>query len=402
MGGRADGEPLYNRVNAISGNRIYLNTPLTQAYLAGDRVVNQSRLIVAGNSSATLENLRIDGNRAGNDEFTNWATTIDVHLSSTGTMIRDVEFVDSPGGALSIHGSNHVITDSRFERINLAVAHFSVATNVTMERNRSFDTNSLAELGEHSTGAYEWSLRNTGITIRDSVVENTDGWAFGHIRVLEGNSQIVIENNVIRNAQGTLELRNSSAAGGNRNVSLRFTGNEVVDSGVFHLSDANQAYPLTGITVEENRFWNGVAKVRSIDTASISGNRWFSAQGGSLPSFLDVSLLGPNVTLEDNAVMTLPLPGDATLDGIVDRRDIAEVIASFGREFGGSWVRGDFNFDGAVTLADLALLQKQLGSQDSASPQATAVPEPQASLSILCALASVFTFRHGRMRPNRP
>jgi hypothetical protein len=181
-GGAVDGEPYYNRVNAIVGNRIYLQRPLTQPYSAGDRVVNTHRLVVAGNPSATIENLRFDGNRAQNDQWTNWATSVDVHLSSTGTTIRNSEFVDSPGGALSVHGSNHTITDSSFERIDLAVAHFSASSNVLMERNRSRDTNRLAELGNHSSGAYEWSVRNVGITIRDSVVEDAHGWAFGNIR----------------------------------------------------------------------------------------------------------------------------------------------------------------------------------------------------------------------------
>jgi hypothetical protein len=113
-------------------------------------------------------------------------------------------------------------------------------------------------------------------------------------------------------------------------------------------------------------------------------------------------LQGPNVTLDDNAVMTLPRPGDATLDGFVDRGDVAQFVANFGREFGGNWVRGDFNFDGAVTHADLVILQKQLGSPNSASSLATPVPEPHAGVSILCALTAAVAFYHCRVRRSSP
>lgn len=398
-GGRTDGEPLLNRITAIAGNRLYLTRPLTQGYASGDRVVNQSRLVVAGNPSANLVNLRFDGNRAGNDEFTNWATSIDIHLSSTGTTIRDIEIVDSPGEALTVHGGDHYISDSHVERSGLAAVHFSAATNVVMERNRFTETNMFAELGGHASGAYEWSVRNVGITIRDSVIENAHGWAFGNIKSYAGNSDILIENNLIRNNQGTLVAHNSATTEGNRVLSLDFLGNEVVDSGPIQVTDFSPTQPLRDMVFADNRFWNSAFAIQYVDDTTLAGNRWFVPDGAELSSYLTTQALWPNVTLIDNVATPLPLSGDATLDGVVDRRDAAKLVANLGRLSGGTWTRGDFDFDGAVTLRDLAMLQANFASSNGGTISGLAVPEPSGFLMIVLGSVAMLArrvSRHGK------
>jgi hypothetical protein len=393
LGGRVDGEPLYNRINSIVGNRIHLHRPLTQSYLSGDRVVNASRLLAVENHSVNIENLRFDGNRAGNDQWTNWATSIDVHLSSVGTDIKDVHFFDSPGGALSVQGGGHTISDSLFERINLAVVHFSASSNILMERNRSRDTNSLAEFGLHSSGAYEWSVRNVGVTIRDSVIEDAKGWAFGNINIDSGNSNILIENNIVRNNEATLTVVSRTGAVGSRNLQLDFIGNEIVDSGIFRMIKFDR--PVLGLNLVDNRFWESTAAIETVGDAAIVGNRWYGSDGGTLSDYLTTDNLGPNATIVDNVASALPRPGDANLDGLVNRADAARFVADFGRRIGGNWTRGDFNLDGAVTIADLAILQAGLSPSVAGSAHApiNAVPEPSGLILLAAGISVVVALK---------
>ncbi len=92
------------------------------------------------------------------------------------------------------------------------------------------------------------------------------------------------------------------------------------------------------------------------------------------------------------------LPGDINLDGIVDGRDAAEFARYYGMPSGGTWTTGDFDFDGAITSADLAILQAHLGQSIAVSQSAAAVPEPSSfSLFALGLLAATVTsFRRRR------
>lgn len=72
----------------------------------------------------------------------------------------------------------------------------------------------------------------------------------------------------------------------------------------------------------------------------------------------------------------LPVPGDATLDRLVDVGDLGVLGANYGRSSGATWETGDFTGDGAVDVGDLGVLGAHYGQ-----PAGT-VPEP-ATLSLL-------------------
>jgi hypothetical protein len=95
------------------------------------------------------------------------------------------------------------------------------------------------------------------------------------------------------------------------------------------------------------------------------------------------------------------LPGDVTLDGTVDRRDLAQLAQSYGMRSGARWLDGDLNGDGGVGLVDLALVQRNLGQTSAWSPNAVMVPEPPAALLTLAALVALVgggICRRGRVR----
>jgi hypothetical protein len=87
------------------------------------------------------------------------------------------------------------------------------------------------------------------------------------------------------------------------------------------------------------------------------------------------------------------LPGDANLDGVVDRRDLVIVAQNYGTRQGAIKAMGDFDEDGVVGLTDAAIWRNHSTAM-LASP--AAVPEPAGML--LAAPAIVLLIAYGRRR----
>ena len=84
------------------------------------------------------------------------------------------------------------------------------------------------------------------------------------------------------------------------------------------------------------------------------------------------------------------LPGDATLDGVVDLSDFGRLKAQLGK--GGFWYQGNFNEDARVDLADFGVLKANFGRSVG-----TAIPEPPPwLLAALAAICCVGLRRSGR------
>jgi hypothetical protein len=93
---------------------------------------------------------------------------------------------------------------------------------------------------------------------------------------------------------------------------------------------------------------------------------------------------GLSWTIHDGSltISSSMLPGDANLDGRVDRADAAIVASNFGRASGATRGQGDFNGDGMVTLADLMVVQNNLGTGNFSQS-----PAPSAAASSVVASA---------------
>jgi hypothetical protein len=119
------------------------------------------------------------------------------------------------------------------------------------------------------------------------------------------------------------------------------------------------------------------------------------------------------------AVATIPaaLPGDANVDGRVDRLDLEGLRAGFlSATDADSWQSGDFDRSGSTTIADFGVLRAQFGA---AAPGVSAnltdadwaalaafgasVPEPSAATAALAAAAAAvgLTRRRRRRDPGR-
>jgi hypothetical protein len=84
---------------------------------------------------------------------------------------------------------------------------------------------------------------------------------------------------------------------------------------------------------------------------------------------------------------TIPEPGDANNDGLVDDRDASILGAHWLQTAGVGWAEGDFNGDGDVNDADAAILAAHWGEGVGEE----SVPEP-GSLALLAGMAVMGVF----------
>jgi hypothetical protein len=90
-----------------------------------------------------------------------------------------------------------------------------------------------------------------------------------------------------------------------------------------------------------------------------------------------------------------PIPGDANGDSVVDRTDVAIVMANYGQQ-NASFEQGNFNNDGKVGTADLILLQANL----TVAPGGSAVvPEPPAIILSVVVILCLTATQRGARRP---
>jgi hypothetical protein len=127
----------------------------------------------------------------------------------------------------------------------------------------------------------------------------------------------------------------------------------------------------------------------------ISGERpnfgfgiWSAADAGEQGNTFDFVSLdnvarpndGPKLVITGES--SAPMMGDINGDTVVDRADLAQLMASFGIASGATWADGDFDGNGAVTLVDVMMLKSHF--TPTAPSSAAAVPEPSSlAISIL-------------------
>ncbi len=118
------------------------------------------------------------------------------------------------------------------------------------------------------------------------------------------------------------------------------------------------------------------------------------ASGPGLGQFVASGVfVGADNVKHDFITTTTPRLGDANMDGVVNRADIAILSGNFGLTAGALWGHGDFNFDGKITVGDLAILHRNLAAPSSPA----AVPEPSSlALALPCLAAVAFVRRRRR------
>jgi hypothetical protein len=144
-----------------------------------------------------------------------------------------------------------------------------------------------------------------------------------------------------------------------------------------------------------------LASLRGLGVRSLSFNLESSDTGFfgvNTPAYfaLDNLLLAPPKSTDPS------VPGDTNLDGVVSRDDVVAVMASLGQSSGAVWQSGDFDRDGRVSLADVAILQSHFGVVGpitvGGGPQA--VPEPATAFVAACGALFALIARRRRIHPH--
>jgi hypothetical protein len=136
--------------------------------------------------------------------------------------------------------------------------------------------------------------------------------------------------------------------------------------------------------------------ISALVAAGRNGGAWNGFGIVSSAAANDASIAVAVTEDRDSSIVVTPTwAGDVNVDGIVDRVDAALFASNFGRTGGATWATGDFDYDGATTLADWSWLRRNLGKSQPQAAALAAVPEPSAVVLcvLLAAIASAPSFR---------
>jgi hypothetical protein len=89
--------------------------------------------------------------------------------------------------------------------------------------------------------------------------------------------------------------------------------------------------------------------------------------------------------VDDTALLIRPtIKGDGNLDGAVTIADFALIGAAFNQP--GVWYTGDFNYNGVIEIGDFAFVAAYFNQSVPLPRSETAIPEPASMLGALATL----------------
>lgn len=123
------------------------------------------------------------------------------------------------------------------------------------------------------------------------------------------------------------------------------------------------------------------------------------AAGDDIPLRINYAANLDGGTIANDVTLSVLRRGDATLDGTVNRADIARLVANWSS--GGGFEQGDLDGNGLVGLADLMTLHRNMGGAALAQPvaSAAAVPEPGTMAMVLAVVATMAVFAQMQALP---
>jgi autotransporter-associated beta strand protein len=200
----------------------------------------------------------------------------------------------------------------------------------------------------------------------------------------------VANGGLTKDGAGTLALTNANS----------YTGNTAVQAGTLSLGFAslpNAADVLISNGAALNLNFAGTDMIRALflNGASQAAGTWGAVGSGA--QFTSPLITGAGL-LQVSAFVGTPLAGDFNSDGLVDSADLAVWQSNSGVAGGVTHSQGDGNGDGVVDGADYLVWQGQLGSLPSTVAAVAGVPEPAAGIMISACAALLLASRGATLR----
>jgi uncharacterized lipoprotein YddW (UPF0748 family) len=261
---------------------------------------------------------------------------------------------------------------------NLSPQTTGLAAATTIERTTDEAHRGIASqrLNLVASGSSDWQLRhNSGLTTPAAPAGNVPLEATGYVGFW------------LKTTDANVDVRIAIDDPFGANPSALEVGfwQSVVADGQWHLYQWN---------LEDANHWSAFAGGAdgAISASIVSIDSIFFRGNGSVELFLDTVSHNPAGPLA-----AAPLPGDFNGDGSVDGADLAIWKDHFGTASGATSAQGDANGDGAVDGADFLAWQRHQGASSVAAGTAAAasIPEPTAAALALLAGVAALSYRRG-------
>jgi hypothetical protein len=161
------------------------------------------------------------------------------------------------------------------------------------------------------------------------------------------------------------------------------------------LPNAADVLIANGAALNLNFAGTDMIRALFLNGASQPAGTWGAVGSGA--QFTSPLITGAGL-LQVSAFVGTPLAGDFNSDGLVDSADLAVWQSNSGVAGGATHSQGDGNGDGVVDGADYLVWQGQLGSLPSTVAAVAGVPEPAAGIMISACAALLLASRGATLR----
>ncbi|WP_158606384.1 right-handed parallel beta-helix repeat-containing protein [Paenibacillus ginsengarvi] len=256
-------------IKSITGNNITVyNSRSGESFPIGTVVQTACKLMVLTND-CVVENLKIDGNKS-NQTVALWDHHQEV-VTAARCIIRDCYITNVPSEAIMAQGSDTVIVGNYIDGCGGNGIHYSGATYAVCRDNQVINTNLAGGVVGHDDGAIILSNLCGDLVIDGNYMSNCKS-GIGSVDY-DGNSDLTITNNIIRNATvQAMDIERVAPDGAPKNLII--TGNRVYSSVYFGINNrsAGLTFAIKNVVVGNNYFFDTRVRVINSDHIVFSGN----------------------------------------------------------------------------------------------------------------------------------
>lgn len=351
------------------------------AEISGDVIVDAFN----GDGSYSLVNVSLGGSVVQTGALTRVNDNGNLHVITDGTWTNTFGDLAVDGGAVRVRFDSEMT----FDKIRLSGGDPDLgidAGRVIIEQ-ATVTANDLIVVGDGTPGRFALinGVLNAGTEIQNTEHGRIAGTGTVNARVVGPGSispglspgTLTINGDLELEAGGALEIEFAGLTPDTEHDVLVVTGDMTIEGQVVLKF-------IDGFAPSQGEAFEFLVTTGNADLTAAQ----FDVRN-LLPGFeFDIAPSATGIMMTALSDGVFAYPGDINLDGTVDRTDAALFAQHFGTPTDSTWSTGDFDDDGATTVADLAMLQTHLGQSIVASQSTAAVPEPSSAALLLCGLAA--------------